>query len=147
MAAFFTQNLGGGGCCKDLHLWMVLSYSANAGWIVRTFRGSGNSRTLPAVIKFIWTFCTQQWQDTKTSSLLLLAPVHAPTSHLVKLLHHLKYFQVVSLKFVHIFLKHEEMKWAKCTFAYQYIFTLHFISHFCAAAAAIFKSKTIDTVS
>ena len=60
--------LGGG---RDLQ--MVLCHSMNAGWGVGKLRGGGDTQTLPAVIKFIWTFCTQRQWGCKN---IFLAPAH-----------------------------------------------------------------------
>ena len=71
LLVFYPKTLGGGG-----HLWMILCHSINAGWVVWTLRGSGDTQTLPAIIKFQWG----HWNIT-------LAPSRSPAhkSHLVKL--------------------------------------------------------------
>ena len=53
---------------------MVLCPSLNAGWVVGTFRGGGDTQILPAVIKFVWTFCCQrQWRYKN----IFLEPAHS----------------------------------------------------------------------
>ena len=56
-------------------LWMALCYSMNAGWVVVTFWGGGDTQTMLAVIEFIWTFFVPN---------LVVLPARDP-SHLVKL--------------------------------------------------------------
>ena len=79
-------------CPKTLRdgrdLWMVLCHSINAGWVVGTLRGGGDTQTIPAVIKFIWTFLTQRQsghEDIFLRHTCTLVPTRAPMSHLVKL--------------------------------------------------------------
>ena len=53
---FSPKMLRGGG-----DLWMVLCYSTNTVWMVGTLTGGMDTQTLPAVIKFVWNFCTHKY--------------------------------------------------------------------------------------
>ena len=65
-------------------LRMVLYNSMNAGWVVETLKSSGDTGVQPAIIKFIWTFCTQA-VGTQNHLPCAYSNLARPTSHLVKL--------------------------------------------------------------
>ena len=46
----------------------------SVGWVVGTHRGGGDTQTLPAVIKLVWTFALRNSGDAKASSSCPLAP-------------------------------------------------------------------------
>ena len=64
------------------YLWMIFCLSINVVWVSKLI-GSGDTRTLTAVIGFIWTFCTQRRRGAKT--LLWHPRILSGPSHLVKL--------------------------------------------------------------
>ena len=45
-----------------------------AGWVMGLLRGGGDPLTLPAVIKKVWTFCTDTWEHRKCKDILV--PFH-----------------------------------------------------------------------
>ena len=61
LSGCFCLLLQNFGKVTETYLWMVLCYSINACWLVGSLRGGGDSQILLAVIKFVWTFCTQRW--------------------------------------------------------------------------------------
>ena len=95
LSAFWFQNFGKwwGPMNSTLH-------SMNAGRIVATLRGGGDTQTASAVIKFIWTFCRGNMDATTLLSFPLL-PLHplAPAFSAFNYIHNIDVFEGSLIQF------------------------------------------------
>ena len=55
--AFFTKNFGK---VTGTYEWLLFQ-SVSAVWAISKLLGGGDTKTLIALIEFVWTFCTHGW--------------------------------------------------------------------------------------